>query len=141
MTDDRVIVYVPGVFDLLHYGHINVIKSAREYGKMVIIGLLTDEAAKEYKNLPVLTYVQREIVLREIKGVDIIIPQLHHSLNDNLIKLQPNIVIHGGLLQADVKPDTIRILKEWSGKLIELPYTEGISTTRLKQALGKEQLL
>ena len=52
------VVYTPGVWDLLHIGHLNIIREARKYGK-VIIGLHTDNAIASYKRTPTLSYVQR----------------------------------------------------------------------------------
>ena len=60
------IVYVGLSADILHEGHINILKTANKYGK-VVVGLLTDKAIASYKNIPTLTYKQREVVLKNIK--------------------------------------------------------------------------
>ena len=59
-------VYVGISADILHEGHINILKFASKYGK-VVVGLLTDEAIATYKKFPYLDYRQREIVLKNIQ--------------------------------------------------------------------------
>ena len=89
------IVYVGMSADLVHHGHINLIKSASEYGD-VVVGLLTDEAIASYKRLPALTYDQRKIVVGAIKGVSCVIPQHTLDYTDNLKKIKPEIVVLWG---------------------------------------------
>ncbi len=60
--------------DLIHPGHMNILKEASKYGK-VIVGLLTDKAIASYKRLPSLTYEQRKEVVESIKYVDVATPQ------------------------------------------------------------------
>ena len=67
-------VYVAMSADLIHPGHLNIISEARKYGE-VIVGLLTDKAIASYKRLPFLSYEQREIIVKNIKGVSQVIPQ------------------------------------------------------------------
>ena len=88
------IVYIGLSADILHEGHINIIKTAKKYGK-IVVGLLTDQAIASYKNIPHLSYNQREIVLKNIKFISKIIPQktLDYTYNLNLVR--PNFVVHG----------------------------------------------
>ena len=58
-------VYVPMAADLLHEGHLNIINEAKKRGQ-VLIGLLTDKAISEYKDIPLLNYEQRKIVMETI---------------------------------------------------------------------------
>ena len=67
-------VYVGFSADILHEGHINILKKASKLGK-VTVGLLTDKAITSYKQLPHLNYKQREIIIKNIKFVDRVIPQ------------------------------------------------------------------
>ena len=68
------VVYVPMCVDLLHQGHLNIIRVARELGE-ITIGLMTDEAMVSYKRLPYLNYEQRKTIVENIKGVSEVIPQ------------------------------------------------------------------
>ena len=67
-------VYVGLSADILHEGHINILKIASQYGN-VIVGLLTDEAIASYKNIPYLDFNKRKIVVENIKYVSKVIPQ------------------------------------------------------------------
>ena len=80
--------------DILHEGHINILKTASRYGK-VIVGLLTDQAIASYKKPPYLNYKQRYAIVKNIRYVNDVIPQksLDYQVNLNLIK--PKYVVHG----------------------------------------------
>ena len=84
---NKKIAYVGLSADILHEGHINIMKIANSYGD-VIVGLLTDEAIASYKNVPYLDFKQRKIVLENMKYVNKVIPQktLDYVENLNLIK-------------------------------------------------------
>ena len=87
-------IYVPMGADILHSGHLNIIKTARKYGK-VIIGLFTDSAISEYKRLPLINYKQRLEIMKNIKGVDQIVKQETWDYTKNLQKIKPHYLIHG----------------------------------------------
>lgn len=131
-------VYVGMSVDLVHPGHLNVINEARKLGE-VTIGLLEDKAIATYKRPPFLTYEQRKIVVENIKGVSHVIPQETLDYTENLEKLKPDYVVHGDDwktgVQASTRAKVIETLKKWGGQLIEVPYTEGISSSLLNQRL------
>lgn len=124
--------------DLVHPGHLNIIKKARELGD-VIIGLLTDEAIACYKRLPYLSYEQRKVVVENIKGVSRVIPQGTLDYVPNLKKVKPDYVLHGDDwrtgVQKPIRDRSIKILKQWGGKLVEVPYTKGVSSTQFNKYL------
>ena len=124
--------------DLIHPGHLNIINQAKQYGE-VTIGLLTDKGIASFKRLPALTYFQRKIIMENIKGVNKIVPQETLDYVPNLKKLKPDFVVHGDDWRNGVQKETrarvIEVLKEWDGKLIEIPYTPGISSTQLHQVI------
>lgn len=131
-------VYVGMSADLVHPGHINILKEAAKLGD-VTVGLLTDSAIASYKRLPHMTYEQRKAVIENIKGVSEVIPQdtLDYRCNLNLVK--PDFVVHGDDwkegVQLKTRQQVIDRLDEWGGKLVEIPYTTGISSTQLNQAV------
>ena len=131
-------VYLAIAADLLHEGHLNIIKTGAKYGE-VIVGVLTDEAIASYKRLPYMSFDSRRIIVESIKGVSKAVPQYTKDYEDNLRKFKPDYVIHGDDWQngnlAKVRLRVIEILSEWGGELIEVPYTEGISSTTLKNAV------
>ena len=120
-------VYVVFAADILHEGHINILSNAAKYGN-VIVGLLTDKAVTSIQKLPQLNYKQREIVLKNIKFVNSIIPQYEIDYTKNLNKIKPDYVLHGddwktGIM-SNVRSKVIKQIKKWNGKLIEIPYTK-----------------
>ena len=131
-------VYVAMSVDLIHEGHINIIKESAKLGE-VTIGLLTDNAVASFKRLPFMPYENRKIIIEEIKGVKEVIPQTTHSYVNNLLLLKPDFVVHGDDWktgsQANVRKDVIDTLKKWGGELVEIPYTKGISSTILNKRL------
>ncbi len=131
-------VYVGMSADLIHPGHLNIIKEAKKLGN-VIIGLLTDKAIASYKRLPALKYEQRKIIVESIKGVSEVIPQHELDYTPNLRQIKPDFVVHGDDWKKGVQQQTrqkvIDTLKEWGGQLHEVPYTQGISSTQLNQSI------
>ena len=124
--------------DLVHPGHLNIIKTAMQYGE-VTIGLLTDEAIASYKRIPYMSFEQRKEVVENIKGVTHVVAQTTLDYVPNLRELQPDFVVHGDDWKEGVQRETrqrvIDTLSEWGGQLIEVPYTKGISSTQLNKAL------
>ena len=131
-------VYVALSADLLHHGHINILKKAAELGDTTV-GLLTDKAIAKYKRLPFLTYEQRKKIVENIKGVKKVLPQETLDYVQNLRKIKPDYVVHGDDWKTGVQKTTrekvIKALKEWNGKLVEVPYTKDISSTSIAKAI------
>lgn len=131
-------VYVAMSADLVHPGHLNIIKRAGELG-VVTIGLLTDAAIASYKRLPFMTFDQRKEVVENLKGVSRVVPQETLDYVPNLRQYQPDYVVHGDDwregVQRDVRRAVVEALAEWGGELVEIPYTKGISSTQLHQAM------
>jgi len=127
-------VYIGMSADLIHPGHLNIIKEAQKYGYL-IVGLLTDKAIGSYKRLPYLNFEQRKTIIEAIKGVEEVVPQETLDYTDNLKKIKPDFVVHGDDWKTGIQQKTrnkvIEVLKEWGGKLIDVPYTKGISSTQL----------
>lgn len=120
--------------DLIHHGHLNIIEEGRKLGE-IIIGVLTDKAIASYKRLPYLDFETRKRIVENIKGVDLVVSQETLNYEENLRKYKPDYVIHGDDWQTgrqkQVRERVIETLAEWGGKLVEIPYTEGISSTQL----------
>ena len=131
-------VYVGMSADLIHPGHINILKKASELGD-VIVGLLTDKAIASYKRVPFMQWEQRVEVISSIKGVVNVVPQTTLDYRPNLLEMRPDYVVHGddwkSGVQSQVRQDVIETLAEWNGELIEVPYTANISSTSLQAAM------
>ena len=132
--------YVGIAGDILHEGHINILKVASKHGE-VIVGLLTDKAIASYKRIPFLNYKNRELILKNLKFVNKVIPQNTLDYSENLKKIMPDFVVHGSDWKIGVQKKTrdkvIKILRTWGGKLIEPNYTKNISSTILRNNILK----
>ncbi|GEL13712.1 glycerol-3-phosphate cytidylyltransferase [Lapidilactobacillus concavus] len=127
----RVITY--GTFDLLHYGHINLLRRAKEYGDYLIVGLSTDEFNwDEKQKKSYFSYEKRKQLLEAIRYVDLVIPETGWEQKTTDIK--------------EYHIDTFVMGDDWSGKfdylesktdaqVIYLPRTPEISTSQIKKDL------
>ena len=124
--------------DIIHPGHLNIIKKGAELGD-VTIGLLTDRAIASYKRLPYLNYNQRKQVVENIKGVKKVVKQESLDYTQNLIELKPDFVVHGDDwkegIQKKTRENVINTLKNWKGTLIDVPYTKGINSSLLNKKI------
>ncbi len=134
------VVYVGLSADIMHEGHINILKIANSYGD-VIVGLLTDQAIASYKNIPYLDYKKRKVVIENVKFVKKVIPQKTLDYVENLKSIKPDYVVHGDDWKTGIQKKTrqrvISTLKKWSGKLIEPKYTKNISSTIIKNKFSE----
>ena len=137
-TMDTKKVYVGMSADLIHPGHLNVLAEAAKLGE-VTVGVLTDKAIASYKRLPYLTFEHRRLVVESIKGVEKVIPQETLDYSDNLLLEKPDFVVHGDDWkegrQRVTRDRVIDVLAGWGGKLVEVPYTEGVSSSAINQSL------
>lgn len=129
----KVITY--GTFDLLHYGHINLLERAKNLGDFLIVALSTDEFnLKEKNKKSYFSYERRKQLLQAIKYVDLVIPEESWSQKSTDIDLY-NI-------------DTFVIGDDWRGKfdflkekcnVVYLPRTPEISTTKIKKDIRESK--
>ena len=139
------IVYVALSLDIIHHGHINIIKKASSFGKLVV-GLITDKAIASNKRIPLLDYDSRKKILENIRGVYKIVPQKEWSYNINILKYKPDIFVHGddwNLSESGKKQklETLKALKKINSKLIEIPHTKNINSINLQESMFKNGLI
>ena len=124
--------------DPLHHGHINIINEAKKYGN-VVIGLMTDEAMESYKRKPLIKYENRLKVVQELKSVSHIIPLKNLNFASVAKKYQFEYYVHGddwiNNVQSESRKKLIEEMKIWGGKVIDVPYTDGINSTDLASKL------
>jgi glycerol-3-phosphate cytidylyltransferase len=132
----KTVVFTAGVWDILHIGHINLLSRARALGDMLIAGVLTDEAAERYKPRPVMPFEQRIELVRALRMVDDVVPVHDTNATPVLAELDADILVHGSDISH--KPGW-EIGQTWmrdhGRQFVVLPYTEGVSSTRLKEAV------
>jgi phosphoenolpyruvate phosphomutase len=124
--------------DIIHPGIINIIREAKKRGR-VLIGLITDSAIASHKRLPYLNWEQRLEVVENIKGVSEVVPQEEWSYVPNLRKYRPDAIIHGddwksGPLYRE-RERVFETMKELGGEVIEIPYTQGINSSMVCEAM------
>lgn len=131
-------VYIGMSADIIHPGHLNIIKKGSELGK-ITVGVLTDEAIASYKRLPYLNYEQRKLIIESIKNVHKVIPQKTLDYSSNLLSEKPDFVVHGDDwkegIQKKTRDNVVKVISEWGGEVIDVPYTEGVSSTLLNEKL------
>ena len=131
-------VYVSLIADLLHAGHIKILREASKHGE-VTVGLLTSTAITELGDIAYLKYQQRLEVLEDLKMVSKVIAQDTASYKKNLLELKPDFVVHGDDWvngpQSQYREEALALLKEWGGKLIEVEYSAEISDQNVKNQL------
>ena len=119
-------VYMSFSTDIIHGGHIAIIKKALRHGRL-IIGVLSDEAVASYKRFPLVSFEDRKIMFENIAGVYKVVEQKTLSYAENLEKYHPDIVVHGDDwckgFQKPIRDEVTSILASYGGKLIEYPYS------------------
>lgn len=130
----RILTY--GTFDLLHYGHIRLLKRAKELGDYLIVAVSTDEfneikGKKAYHN-----YETRKKMLEAIRYVDLVIPEENWEQKISDVKdYKVDIVVMG----SDwANSDKFEYLNDYC-QVVYLSRTEGISTTKIKEDLGLQE--
>lgn len=135
-------VYMCFSTDMLHSGHIDIIKRAKKLGKL-IIGVLSDEAIISYKRFPLLSFVERKMMFENIVGVYKVVEQKTLSYKDNLEKYKPTYVVHGddwiSGFQKPIRNEVISVLTSYNGKLIEYPYAKN-EAYRVLENRAREEL-
>lgn len=120
-------VYMCFSADMIHSGHIAIIKKAERLGKLTI-GVLSDEAVASYKRFPLMPFTERKNLFKNIAGVCSVIEQKTLSYADVLRELKPDFVVHGDDwrdgFQKPIRDEVESILKEYGGSLVEFPYSD-----------------
>lgn len=140
MSDKKVFMCMST--DVIHGGHIEIIKRAAELGELTV-GVLTDEIVATYKRYPLLSCEERMKIVAGIKGVSAVVKQEDISYREPLRRMRPDYVVHGNDwvtgFQKPVRDECIQLLAEYGGELIEYPYSINTQYDRL-EAAARSQL-
>lgn len=119
-------VYACFCTDIIHEGHLNIVKEAQKYGEL-IIGVLADEAMIKFDRFPTLSFEERFKMVQSIKGVSKVIVQKTVMYDDVINEIRPDYVIHGDNWKRvplnSVRENVISLLNKYGGEVIEVPYT------------------
>ena len=120
-------VYMCFSTDMIHSGHIAIIRKAEKLGKL-IIGVLSDEAVASYKRFPLMPFEERKTMFENIAGVYQVVAQQTLSYKENLEKYRPDYVVHGddwvSGFQKPIRDEVCSVLASYGGKLVEYPYSK-----------------
>ena len=127
----KVLTY--GTFDLLHYGHINLLQRAKSYGDYLVVGLSTDDFNAQKNKTCYFSYEERKKMLEALRCVDLVIPEENWEQKISDVK--------------EFRIDTFVMGDDWKGKfdyladycqVVYLPRTPEISTSKIKSELGSK---
>ena len=135
-------VYTCFCTDVIHDGHLNIIKEAKKYGS-VTIGALSDKALIRYNKFPTISLDERIKLYESLEGVDRVVVQNSMMYDDVIPELKPDYVVHGDNWangpESAIRANVIRLLEQYGGELAEVPYTYNENVKKIDQRL-KEKL-
>ena len=121
--------------DVIHGGHINIIRKAADLG-VLTVGVLSDETVASYKRYPLLSCEERMKIISAMQGVAHVVKQDGLSYRDVISRVKPDIVVHGDDwrtgIQQPIREETVRLLSEYGGELVEFPYTVNAEYDKLE---------
>ena len=135
--ENRIIGYTAGVFDMFHIGHLNILKRAKENCDFLIVAVSTDELVRQYKNkTPVICYEERAEIVKAIRYVDMVVPQVNRDKLAALEKYKFDKMFVGDDWKGSELFEKLESeFEKRNARIVYFPYTKGTSSTFLKQKL------
>ncbi len=139
MQDSQRIVIAPGVFDILHIGHIRFLTAAKELGEKLIVSLLSDYAVVELKGKPpIMSYIERKEVMESLQVVDLVVCQEHNDIETTLRELTdlgftPSVLVRSS---TNKFKHGIKYMKSIGGHIAEIDYYSKTSSTEIKERVN-----
>jgi phosphoenolpyruvate phosphomutase len=119
-------VYTCFSTDVIHEGHLNIIKEAQKYGR-VVVGCLSDKASIRYNRFPTVPENERMELYKQIEGIDSVILQNDMLYDDVIEYLHPDYVIHGDNwkegAESAIRAHVEKLVTQYGGQIIDVPYT------------------
>lgn len=131
-------IYTCFCTDVIHSGHMNILRKAKEYGK-VIVGVLSDAAMIRFNRFPTVSFEERKRMIEDIPEVDEVIVQDSVMYDEVIRKIHPDYVIHGenwleGPMKA-IRDNVKELLKNYGGEIIDVPYTYNEEVRKVEQRM------
>ncbi len=135
------IVFTNGCFDIIHPGHIHLLKKAKDLGDLLIVGINSDDSVKKIKGekRPVMGEMERAEVLSAIRYVDYVTVFPEETPLETIKVIRPHVLVKGG----DWTPETVigkELVESYGGKVVIIPYRDGYSTTSIIEKIWKSQV-
>jgi len=138
MVKKTIVGYTSGVYDLFHVGHLNLLKNASSLCDNLIVGVSTDELVSYKNKKAVIPHPERMEIIRNIKGVDTVVPQEDMDKFKMWERLKFDVMFVGDdWFETDKWREIEAKFNEVGVKVIYFPYTKGTSSTLLNQVLVK----
>jgi glycerol-3-phosphate cytidylyltransferase len=135
---NKKVIYTAGSYDLFHFGHLNILLKAKKLGDYLIVGVSTDSLISKYKKLkPIICYKDRVAIIKELKCVDEVIKQEKFFDTKQLKKYNISYIVLGDDWKNKSFPELNRCLKELNIKMLYVPYTKRLSTSKIKKNIIK----
>lgn len=129
--------YTTGVFDMLHVGHLNILRRAKEQCEHLIVGVSTDELVLSYKNkAPIIPFDERVEMVEALECVDEVVPQINRDKFAAWEEYKFDVMFVGDDWKG--KPLFVEVekrLKEQGSEVVYFPYTKNTSSTILREKL------
>lgn len=134
-------VYTCFCTDVIHEGHLNIIRHAKQYGE-VTVGILSDAAMIRYNRFPTVTFQERWDMVCSIEGVSLVAEQRDIMYDEIIRELRPDFVIHGDNWKQGperaIRENVRRLLGEYGGQLIDVPYTYSDNVRRIDERIREK---
>lgn len=134
-------VYVCFCTDIVHEGHLNIVREAQKYGRL-IAGVLSDSAMIRYNRFPTVSFDERLKLISSINGVSEVIVQEEVMYDEVIRRLKPDFVLHGDNWQTGptkaIRNNVISLLNEYGGTMIEVPYTSNENVKRIDMQMHEK---
>jgi len=135
------IVYSYYVLDIVHRGHLLMMKNAKQIAGpngRLIVGIVADEAViKQKGRAPILSFSERLELAQSIRFVDVVVEQSEYSPIDNLRMLKPTILMESDSHSESQIKEGEEFMKKSGGRIITMPYFQGQSSTSIKNKISK----
>lgn len=131
-------VYTCFATDVIHKGHLNIIRQAQQYGK-VIVGVLSDEAMICFNRFPTISFAERMALVQKLEGVSRVVVQKEIRYDNIIRELRPDYVIHGDNWKTGpmcaIRDSVVELLSVYGGQVIDIPYTHSEEVWRIDRRM------
>lgn len=140
MKEMEIIVFTNGCFDIIHPGHIDLLKAARSLGTKLIVGINSDRSVREIKGFsrPLLDQESRVAVLRELRAVDEVLIFDENTPERIIKEIQPQVLVKGGDWQPEQIIGADFVLRN-GGKVFSIPFRQNISTSQIIEKMNVDE--
>ena len=138
-----ILVYIPGVWDLLHVGHVRILKAARKLGDRLVVGVPSDDVVELDKGAqPVITLEDRLTMLRALACVSVAIPYYRLEFLTHLHRVRPDILVVGEEWGHETRhTGAVEWCHDSGCRIVRLPRHQGCSTTQIKERCRCESII